>query len=167
MKQFLKKGKAEGSVLFTVVAVMLVMVVFLMSTMVLTTSAHRRSYYTFHETQAQYAAQAAIDAVTNSAYTDSGFYNWVKTTAGSGANAEVTVSFNGSGINFTGGDQRVVCQIEATDNLMVWDDMTRAVHPQTAYKLTATASVGNGRNRSEYTVVNYIYENYRRSEERL
>lgn len=178
MKQFLKKGKAEGSVLFTVISVMLVLVVFLMSTMVLTSSANRRSYYSYFETQAQYAAQAALDAVTASAYTDSGFYEWVKreTAAKVGqplANQpKVTVNFgteahdpsNGtaSEIQFTGGNSSVECTIEQTGrNIMVWDDVTKAVHEQTAYKITATASVGNGRNRADYTVVNYIYENFR------
>lgn len=178
MKQFLKKGKAEGSVLFTVVSVMLVLVVFLMSTMVLTSSANRRSYYTYFETQAQYAAQAALDAVTNSAYTDAGFYEWVKAETASkigrplSEQPKVTVNFgtglnpaianDDSGIQFTGNNSSVECTIEQTGKkIMVWDDVTQAVHEQTAYKITATASVGNGRNRADYTVVNYIYENFR------
>ncbi len=45
MKKILEKGKqrVKGTVLFTVVTVMLVMVIFLMSTLILTTSANRRS----------------------------------------------------------------------------------------------------------------------------
>ena len=78
MNKIMKKGKVEGSILFTVVLVMMVMVVFLMATLGLTSSANRRSYYTYFETQAQYAAQAALDAVTNSAYTDGEFYDWVQ-----------------------------------------------------------------------------------------
>ena len=79
MKQIMMKGKqrVKGTVLFTVVTVMMVMVVFLMSTLILTTSANRRSYYTYYQTQAQYAAQAALDTITNSAYNDSGFYSWL------------------------------------------------------------------------------------------
>jgi len=46
MKRKMGKGKAKGTVLFTVVTVMLVMVVLLMTTLTLTTSAKRRSYYT-------------------------------------------------------------------------------------------------------------------------
>lgn len=166
MKQFLKKGKAEGSVLFTVVSVMLVMVVFLMSTMVLTSSANRRSYYSYFETQAQYAAQAALDAVTNTAYNEAEFYHWLQTSTSGGNTAEVTVGFNGTGIQFTNNSDQVVCKVEKTpNNTMIWDEMTQAVHEQPAYKITATASVGNGRNRSDYTVVNYIYENFRVEDE--
>lgn len=166
MKQFLKKGKAEGSVLFTVVSVMLVMVVFLMSTMVLTSSASRRSFYSYYENQAQYAAQAALDAVTNSAYTDAEFYDWVQkstATATPGSLPTVTVQFNGSEIQFTKDVGSVVeCTIEKVDKgTLIWDDLTQAVHEQPAYKITAKASVGNGRNRSDYEVCNYIYENYR------
>lgn len=165
MKHVLKKGKAEGSVLFTVISVMLVMVVFLMSTMVLTSSANRRSYYSYFETQAEYAAKAAIDAVTNSAYTDSNFYTWVKTATSGAVDPDdlptVSVSFPESNIQFSDGNSVVNCTIEqVTNKTMVWDDLTQAVHEQTAYKITATAAVGNGRNRSEATIVNYIYENY-------
>ena len=77
MKRKMGKGKVKGTVLFTVVTVMLVMVVLLMTTLTLTTSAKRRSYYTYFESQAQYAANAAIDAVTFSAYNDANFHDWV------------------------------------------------------------------------------------------
>jgi len=166
MKRFLRKGKKEGSVLFTVVSVMMVMVVFLMSTMVLSASANRRSYYSYYETQAQYAAQAALDAVTNSAYTEEDFYKWVCNNTAGGSTATVNVSFNGSDIQFTNGNSTVVCQVEKADrDVMVWDELTQAVHKQTAYKITATASVGAGRNQTDYTVCNYIYENFRIEDE--
>lgn len=173
MKNILKKGKVEGSILFTVIAVMMVMVVFLMSTLVLTSSANRRSYYTYYETQAQYAAQAALDAVTNSAYTDGDFYNWVVQASKDyaddpGANPKpmVKVDFGidsdkHSNIPFNNRNKYVECVVEKADDTLVWDELTGAVHKTPAYKITATAKVGSGKNTSEYTVVNYIYENYR------
>lgn len=169
MKKIMKKGKVEGSILFTVVLVMMVMVVFLMATLGLTSSANRRSYYTYFETQAQYAAQAALDAVTNSAYTDGEFYDWVQKASKAYAadpstdkqKPQVTVNFDGSNIQFTNRVKSVTCEVELADESLVWDELTGAVHKTPAYKITATASVGNGKNRSDYTVVNYIYENYR------
>lgn len=161
MKQNLKKGKVKGTVLFTVITVMLVMVVFLMSTLILTSSANRRSYYTYFESQSQYAAQAALSAVTNSAYTDADFHNWVVAAATDGAAPlPITVDFTGSHIQFTNGNDSVACTVEKVPSSYVWDDATQAVHEQRSWRITATASVGNGRNVSEYTVCNYIYENF-------
>ena len=77
MEQNMKKGRVKGTVLFTVVAVMMVLVVFLMSTLILTTSAQRRTYYTYFETQAQYAATAALETVQNSVYSNEGFFTWM------------------------------------------------------------------------------------------
>ncbi|MCQ2407407.1 MAG: hypothetical protein MJ065_02625 [Oscillospiraceae bacterium] len=169
MNKIMEKGKVKGSILFTVITVMMVLVVFLMSTLVLTSSANRRSYYTYFETQAQYAAQAALDAVTNSAYTDGDFYDWVvkaskaykADTSDSKTKPRVTVNFTGSNIQFSNDVNAVTCEVELADETLVWDELTGAVHKTPAYKVTATASVGNGKNRSDYTVVNYIYENYR------
>ena len=63
MKQEQKLLRVKGSVLLTVTMVMFIMVMFLMSTLVLTKSASRRTYYTYFETQAQLAAEAALDAI--------------------------------------------------------------------------------------------------------
>jgi len=167
MKRILKKGKVKGSVLFTTTGVMLVLVVFLMSTMVLASSANRRSYYTYYENQAQYAAQAALDAITNSAYSDGNFHQWIITdpglnppTGSAPTPQPITVDFTGSNIQFTNDNDSVTCYIEPTDSNYIWDDVTQAVHEQRAWKITATASVGNGKNASEYSVSNYIYENF-------
>ena len=173
MKQILEERKAlakkKGTVLMTVVGVMMVLVVFLISTLVLTASANRRSYYTYYETQAQYAAQAALDAVTNSAYSNKSFYDWVSTKVVTGESPKpITVDFAAtSNIQFTNNDKVVNCTIERIPDNYVWDRDTKAIHSQRAWKITATASVGKGRNRADYTVCNYIYENYRAPEEGL
>ncbi|MCQ2416389.1 MAG: hypothetical protein MJ071_01100 [Oscillospiraceae bacterium] len=162
MKQILKKGKVKGSVLFTTTGVMLVLVVFLMSTVVLSTASNRRSYYTYYETQAQYAAQAALDAVTNSAYTDDKFHEWITTQVTTSTDRlPITVDFSNSHIQFTNNNDSIVCYVEKADPNYVWDDVTQAVHEQQAWKITATASVGNGKNASTYTISNYLYENFR------
>ena len=171
MKRKMGKGKAKGTVLFTVVTVMLVMVVLLMTTLTLTTSAKRRSYYTYFESQAQYAANAAIDAVTFSAYSDGAFHDWVTHSVTNSADpqgrqdGEIHVKFDGTEIQFTDTpsdetDDMVVCRIEKLNPEVVWDDATRALHPRETWRITATASVGNGRNVSTYSVSQYLYENF-------
>ena len=173
MKQILEErkelSKKKGTVLLTVVGVMMVLVVFLLSTLVLTASSNRRSYYTYYETQAQYAAQAALDSVTNSAYSNKNFYDWVSQKVGLGDPAKpITVEFDAnSGIQFTNDSNVVNCTIERVPDNYVWDEDTKAIHSQRAWKITATASVGNGRNQADYTVCNYIYETYRAPEDGL
>ena len=168
MKRKMGKGKVKGTVLFTVVTVMLVMVVLLMTTLTLTTSAKRRSYYTYFESQAQYAANAAIDAVTFSAYNDANFHEWVTdnvTGSGPDNSGEIHVQFNGSQIQFTDTanpdtNNTVVCRIEKINPDVVWDEATQALHSRDMWRITATASVGNGRNVSTYSVSQYLYENF-------
>ena len=162
MKRKLGKGKVQGTVLFTVVTVMMVMVVLLMTTLTLTTSAKRRSYYTYFESQAQYASNAAINAVTFSAYSDADFHDWVTNDLSHiGDAGEIHVNFDGSHINFTQGtNNTVTCRIEKINPDVVWDDATNALHPRDMWRITATASVGNGRNVSTASVSQYLYENY-------
>ena len=174
MEKIRRKGKAEGSVLFTVVSVMMVMVVFLMSTLVLTTSANRRSYYTYYENQAQYTAQGVLDAISNSAYNNPTFYKWVTEL---GENGVPDVGVVDVGLTFSDPDNRIPLTkdgqaIRATVETLkdesgnnkynyIWDAETGAIRKQKGWKITVTASVGQGRNASEYTMANYIYENYR------
>lgn len=166
MKKILEKGKqrVKGTVLFTVVTVMLVMVIFLMSTLILTTSANRRSYYTYYQTQAQYAAQAALDAITNYAYSDRTFSDWVVDTADTiGVQHDIVVNFDDTTLPLvdTNGmpTSQIVCTVELDEPNYIWDDVTKHIHEQRAWKITATAYVGSGKNRTEYQKVNYIYAN--------
>lgn len=156
------RGKSEGSVLFTVTIVMFVMVTFLMSTLILTTSANRRSFYTYYQTQAQYVAQAGLDAVTNAAYSNKNFYEWLTSTDFDtvGEKGNIDLDFASLGIEGAVG-RDVSCTVERVDPLYVWDADTQHIHQQDSWKITVTASVGTGRNTSSYTACNYIYANYK------
>ncbi len=163
MKQNHMKGKARGSVLFTVITVMMIMVVFLMSTLILTTASHRRSYYTYYETQAQYAAQAALDAVTNYAYSDASFSQWVQGISDDDPH-DFYVQFDGSTLplsdtSIAGADHYVVCTVQRDEPKYVWDDVTNAIRETEGWRITATAFVGRGRNQASYQMVNHIYAN--------
>lgn len=57
-----KKQHLKGSVLFTVVSVMSLLVIFLMGTLVLATSASNRSHKNYSTSQAEYTARAAIES---------------------------------------------------------------------------------------------------------
>ncbi len=176
------KGKVKGTVLFTVLTVMMVMVLFLMSTLILTTSAQRRTYYTYFQKQAQYAAQSALDTVSSLLYsygeagtgTDEGsssvlpdgksFYEWMKDLDNNSDEAArtITIQFNGKGNQpIMGMDGTAVsCVFEKLDEKSVfWDDINKEIAAKEGWKVTATATVGTGNNRSDYTICNYIYNN--------
>ncbi|MBQ6042457.1 MAG: hypothetical protein IJL32_16990 [Oscillospiraceae bacterium] len=166
MKQIVRKGTVKGTVLFTVVTVMLVMVTFLMTTLVLTTSAKRRAHYSYYETQAQYAAQAALNSITARAYNDPQFHRYLlDTVTVRNVQHEMTVDFRDTDIQFTNFDETtntgtVTCWVERVDDQHVWDDVTHAIHSQPAWKITATANVGRGRNESEFTLCKTVYERF-------
>ena len=58
-----KKGKVGGSVLFTVLVVMMVLVVFLMGTLGLASAANKRAQNSYTSSQAQYTARMAVESV--------------------------------------------------------------------------------------------------------
>lgn len=53
----------KGTVLFTVISVMLIMVVFLLGTMVLAYSANNRSFVSYQTSQTTYTARAAVESI--------------------------------------------------------------------------------------------------------
>lgn len=165
MEKIQMKGKkrVKGTVLFTVVAVMLVMVVFLLSTLILTTSANRRSYYTYYQTQAQYATSAALDAITNYAYSDKDFSDWVTSAEVSDGNEhEIMVRFANTELPLSDSEatpDSVRCTVQSDKPHYTYDSVTGKIHEQKAWKITATAVVGAGRNQTSYSMVNYIYAN--------
>lgn len=166
MEQNMKKGKVKGTVLFTVVSVMMVLVVFLVSTLILTTSAQRRTYYTYFETQAQYAANAALETVQNSVYSDEAFFNWMANEAKDiGDVATMEVNFEGTTIpisqtkEVSGKTVRYVeCTIERLDDDYYWDEKNVRIVSRRTWQISATALVGSGSQAAESVQAFVVYE---------
>lgn len=59
-----KNRKLKGSVLFTVVSVMSLLIIFLTGTLVLAASANKRAHRTYSTSQAEYTARATIESFT-------------------------------------------------------------------------------------------------------
>lgn len=59
-----KKRQVKGSVLFTVVCVMSILIIFLMGTLVLAASANNRAHKSYSSSQTEYTARAAIESFT-------------------------------------------------------------------------------------------------------
>lgn len=57
------KRRVKGSVLFTVVSVMSLLIVFLMGTLVLAASANNRAHKSYSSSQTQYTARTAVDSI--------------------------------------------------------------------------------------------------------
>ncbi|MGN0647173.1 MAG: hypothetical protein ACI4J3_00910 [Oscillospiraceae bacterium] len=166
MEQNMKKGKVKGTVLFTVVAVMMVLVVFLISTLILTTSAQRRTYYTYFESQAQYAANAALETVQNSVYSSEEFFNWMANEAKDiGDIATMEVDFENTTIPISqtkevGGKtvRFVTCQIERLDDEYYWDEKNVRIVSRRTWQVSATAQVGSGSQAAESVQAFVVYE---------
>lgn len=59
--------KLKGTVLYTVVSVMMVLIVFLMGTLALASTANNRAYKNYQKEQTEYTARAVLDAVLSKA----------------------------------------------------------------------------------------------------
>lgn len=165
MKQIMMKGKqrVKGTVLFTVVSVMMIMVVFLMSTLILTTSANRRSYYTYYHTQAEYAAQSALDCITNYAYSNAGFSQWVGSIADDDPH-EVFIEFKDSQMPLSdpnAPESNIRCTVQKEKDNYIYDEITKKIHQRSQWKIVATAVVGKGRNQTSCQKATYLYANVR------
>ncbi|MBR3282385.1 MAG: hypothetical protein IKI56_03720, partial [Ruminococcus sp.] len=72
-----KKRTLKGSVLFTVVSVLALMIIFMTSALALASAANRRAHKSYSASQASYTARAAIDSILAAVGTDNEFANAV------------------------------------------------------------------------------------------
>lgn len=90
------RQKLKGSVLFTVVAVMMVVLVFVMSALTIAGATSRRAYSDYAKAQTQYTARSAIDATITYLQDSTEFARKVKTLNNTGDSFDVTVSYESS-----------------------------------------------------------------------
>ncbi len=76
-----KRRNLKGSVLFTVVAVMMVMIVFVMATLTIAGAANKRAYSSYSKSQTTYTAQAALDATVEAMVNDASIATTVNSLA--------------------------------------------------------------------------------------
>ena len=70
MKEKKHPRRVKGTVLFTVVSVMMVLIVFLTATLALSATANRRAYTNYQQEQTEYTAKAVLEAVTRQIESD-------------------------------------------------------------------------------------------------
>ena len=88
-----KKRTLKGSVLFTVVSVLALMIIFMTSALALASSANKRAHKSYSASQASYTARAAIDSILAAVGTDNNFASAVAGIS-SGGSIPVEVGIN-------------------------------------------------------------------------
>lgn len=136
--------RVKGTVLFTVVAVMMVMIVFLAGTLALATTASNRAYSKYQKVQTESIARAVLDAVGNAIAEDTDASGICKDIEGqriipvtmgdSGVTYEVQPTKTGAKQTFRDGDEWKEYEIYA---LSVTVDKTLADTTYTAYTALA------------------------------
>jgi|GEM_PF-1763345 len=95
--------RVKGTVLFTVVAVMMVMIVFLVGTLALATTASNRAYSKYQKVQTESIARAVLDAVSNTIADDttgSGICTDIINGAKNGNSITIPVTMGDSGATY-------------------------------------------------------------------
>lgn len=151
------KAKLKGTVLFTVISVMSLLIIFLTSTLVLATSASNRSHKNYAATQTEYTARAAIEsfseAMSRSDAVAQMIVNMKKTDV-----LTPSVEINDSALgeigyyDNSGNWNSGQISIEYIDDTYVYNTEKSAWEEQQVLKVTATAELGG----EESTVCAYI-----------
>lgn len=87
------RQKLKGSVLFTVVAVMMVVLVFVMSALTIAGATSRRAYSDYAKAQTQYTARSAIEATITHLQNSTDFAKKIKNLNNKGDSFDVTVAY--------------------------------------------------------------------------
>ncbi|MGN0620592.1 MAG: hypothetical protein ACI4I9_01890 [Porcipelethomonas sp.] len=69
----MKKKKVEGSVLYTVVSVMMIMTVFIFAALTMASAANKRAFNTYANNQTQYTARSVVDSICKALETNTDF----------------------------------------------------------------------------------------------
>ena len=99
MKDNVSSAKLKGTVLFTVVSVLMVLIVFLMGTLALAATASNRAYGNYQKEQTEYTARAVLDSVVqaiNEDHTTNGIKYHMAASLTSQASNPITVTVDAS-----------------------------------------------------------------------
>lgn len=147
-KTIRKRKNPKGTVLFTVVAVMMVMIVFVMATLTIAGVANQRAYDSYSKNQTTYTARSAIEGVY-SAMTDTtnpDLSNAVKSLS-NGSSLPIGVTIPDNGMGRIKDDTITVECLPASQSYTqtILDSLTGSISTVTRdiVKITATAQLGN------------------------
>lgn len=151
-----KNKKFKGTVLFTVVSVMSILLIFLLGTLVLAASANKRNHRTYASTQAEFAARSAIESFFTAMENNDAIAADVETlSVGSPMYVEVNLNSNAFGRLATIDGHSSSIKVEAVqdqgnENFVL--DGTNGWKHYPPVKITAVAQLG----KEQGSVVAYI-----------
>lgn len=163
MEQRSQKRRLKGSVLFTVMAVLSIIIVFLMGTLVLAASSNRRAHKTFADAQTKYSARAASESMIEALKKNSDIADSLQGVAnGTSASASFKIDFNG-----TGTGMRDVGSVEITKAGNKWmyneQDGKKVWENKTILQVVATSEMYTG----DSEAIAYLIYDPPRSPERI
>lgn len=131
-----KKRTLKGSILFTVVSVMALMIIFMTSTLALASAANKRAHKSYASSQTNYTARAAIDSILAAAGTDSAFADALDA-LGPGSGFDVIVDINDPSLG------RVEsARVDYAGTKSVFDPATRKWVEKNLIAITAEVTLG-------------------------
>ena len=152
-KRNLKK-EVKGSVLFTVVAVMAIMMVLVMAALVFSMDATKRSYYDYYESQATYTARSLVESTIESLRSDNGIDlskeiidEELKAEPGNIGKPPINLTINGAGTASTGPARLAgYGEVESLTIQLV------AIDSKDSYQISTDGENGNGTGNGIYKI---------------
>lgn len=153
--------KVKGTVLFTVVCVMMVLIVFLLGTLALAATANKRANYNFQKEQTETIARSVLDSVVtalnDTTINDPSNTNSIKSKVESMPDAGMTMKVqikqvNADGTDGAGYDDYDVDIVKAQQKMYLYDDVTDSWYPGEVYQMSTTVTTAAGNAPSTYSI---------------
>lgn len=142
-----KRKSLKGTVLFTVVAVMMVLIVFVMATLTIAGAANKRAYSSYSKNQTTYTAKSVLDATLQAMCHDASIANSVANASNTGTTLNVSLPDESMGTAVV-----TATKVGTTPQL---NTKTGSYENKDVVLISATATLGD----ETSTVTNYFLVN--------
>ena len=145
-----RKRRLKGSVLFTVVSVMSIMIIFMTCTLALATAANRRSRKAYSTSQSSYTARTTIDSILAAVGTNTEFSKGMRELSSKGVGSELDVLVD---INNASMGSISDAKIAYTGQKNVYDPESASWVTRNTFKISAEVTLGGETTTIESTVM--------------
>lgn len=136
------KPKLKGTVLFTVISVMSLLIIFLTGTLVLAASASNRAHKNYSSSQTEYTSRTAIDSVLNAIKVDNAFANAICAVSETSGPLSVPVTIESSTANLNSMGKVNDVTVEYYGKKQYYNQDTNAWEEKDLLKVTASVTLG-------------------------
>ncbi len=153
--------KVKGTVLFTVVCVMMVLIVFLLGTLALAATANKRANYNFQKEQTETIARSVLDSVVtalndttiNDPSNTNSIRHQVENMPNTGMDMQVHIKqVNADGTDGAGYDDYTVNVVPANQTMWLYDDVSDSWYQGDVYQMSTTVTTAAGNAPSTYSI---------------